>query len=118
MDYSRFGQTRQPGWDEFERRLQAARERPRTLSYSELEELAFRYRQILHDHALAAARFPGTALARRLHRLALEGTHWLQRETGERLPNPVEFFLRSFPRSQPWHLVVNFTGPHGPQDVT
>lgn len=27
-------------------------------------------------------------------------------------------FLREFPGDQPWHLVVNFTGPHNPMDVT
>ena len=27
-------------------------------------------------------------------------------------------FLREFPAGQPWHLVVNFTGPHNPMDVT
>ena len=27
-------------------------------------------------------------------------------------------FLRNFPAGQPWHLVVNFTGPHNPMDVT
>ena len=27
-------------------------------------------------------------------------------------------FLRQFPKDQPWHLVVNFTGPHAPMDVT
>jgi arylsulfatase A-like enzyme len=27
-------------------------------------------------------------------------------------------FLEGFPRGQPWHLVVNFTGPHNPMDVT
>ncbi len=27
-------------------------------------------------------------------------------------------FLREFPADQPWHLVVNFTGPHNPMDVT
>ncbi len=26
--------------------------------------------------------------------------------------------LTGFPEGQPWHLVVNFTGPHGPMDVT
>ena len=26
--------------------------------------------------------------------------------------------LRNFPANQPWHLVVNFTGPHNPMDVT
>jgi arylsulfatase A-like enzyme len=27
-------------------------------------------------------------------------------------------FLRAFPAGRPWHLVVNFVGPHGPFDVT
>lgn len=27
-------------------------------------------------------------------------------------------FLRNFNQEQPWHLVVNFTGPHDPYDVT
>jgi arylsulfatase A-like enzyme len=27
-------------------------------------------------------------------------------------------FLRAFPAGRPWHLVVNFTGPHNPMDVT
>jgi arylsulfatase A-like enzyme len=27
-------------------------------------------------------------------------------------------FLRNFPKNQPWHLVVNFAGPHNPMDVT
>lgn len=27
-------------------------------------------------------------------------------------------FLRGFPTDQPWHLVINFTGPHNPMDVT
>lgn len=26
--------------------------------------------------------------------------------------------LRNFPADRPWHLVVNFTGPHNPMDVT
>lgn len=27
-------------------------------------------------------------------------------------------FLKAFPAGRPWHLVVNFTGPHSPMDVT
>ena len=27
-------------------------------------------------------------------------------------------YLREFPDDQPWHLVINFTGPHSPMDVT
>jgi hypothetical protein len=42
-----------------------------------------------HDHALAAARFPGTGAARRLQRLALEGTHWLRWERSDRVAGPV-----------------------------
>ena len=26
--------------------------------------------------------------------------------------------LRDFPKDHPWHLVINFTGPHNPMDVT
>jgi arylsulfatase A-like enzyme len=27
-------------------------------------------------------------------------------------------FLRTFPKDRPWFLIANFTGPHGPMDVT
>jgi arylsulfatase A-like enzyme len=27
-------------------------------------------------------------------------------------------FLRAFPSDRPWHLVINFAGPHNPMDVT
>ena len=27
-------------------------------------------------------------------------------------------FLAGFPKDRPWHLVINFTGPHNPMDVT
>lgn len=97
MDYARFEELRRRDCDEFERRLQVARAHPRQLSYDELEDLAVRYRQLLHDHALAAARYPGTAAARRLARLVLAGTHYLQRDTGEHLPGVGRFFLRDFP---------------------
>lgn len=26
--------------------------------------------------------------------------------------------MRRFPKNKPWHLVVNFTGPHNPEDIT
>jgi len=97
MEYARFDALRRRDCDELERRLEAARARPRQLSYEELEELAVRYRQLLHDHALAAARYPGTAAARRLARLVLAGTHYLQRDTGEHLPGIGRFFRRDFP---------------------
>lgn len=99
MDYGRFDQLRRPSCDAFEAQLEQARRRPRSLSYEDLEKLAYNYRQLLHDHALARARYPGTALANRLHRLVLEGTHWLQRDPGTHLPGLWRFFSRSFPRA-------------------
>ncbi|HEY4575731.1 MAG TPA: stage II sporulation protein M [Thermoanaerobaculia bacterium] len=94
MDYARFVRLRRPLWDAFEGEL-AARELP---GYGGLEEMALRYRQVLHDHALAAARFPGTAAARRLQGLAVEGT---RRLTGEGRPRGglLRFFGRTFPRA-------------------
>jgi uncharacterized membrane protein SpoIIM required for sporulation len=86
MDYGRFLRLRRPLWEEFGRRLERlrgvpARRRgqrgPAAASYDEVERLAFAYRQVLHDHALAATRFPGTGAARQLAALALEGTHRL-----------------------------------------
>ncbi len=97
MDYSRFDELRRKSCDEFERRLDGARGRPREVTYESLEEIAFQYRQLLHDHALAAARYPGTALARRLQRLVLAGTHYLQRDTGEHVPGLGRFLTRIFP---------------------
>ena len=97
MNYRRFVELRRELCDELERDLATARRQPRALSYRDLERLAFRYRQALHDHALAGARFPGTAMARRLRHLVLEGTHWLQRDTGEHLPTPARFLRSTFP---------------------
>ncbi|HEX9942754.1 MAG TPA: stage II sporulation protein M [Thermoanaerobaculia bacterium] len=98
MDYARFLRLRRPVWDAFERQLRASR-RLRTLGYSDLEEMALRYRQVLHDHALAASRFPGTAAARRLQSLALEGTRALIGEGRERPGSVRRFFSRTFPRA-------------------
>ena len=91
MDYARFLRLRRPLWQDFGRRLAAlqepgARRRrgrrgPAAPSYREVEELAFAYRQVLHDHALAANRFPGTSAARQLAALALAGTHRLTRRS-------------------------------------
>jgi len=108
MDYGRFVRTRQPLWDEFERGLTRARDGA-ALDHAALETLAFRYRQVLHDHALAAARYPDTGSARRLWRLALEGTQWLQRDRGPRTVGVWGFFTRVVPlalRSLRPHLAV------------
>lgn len=97
MDYARFERLRRQSAEEFEEQLAAARRRPGALTYDALEGLAVRYRQLLHDHALAAARYPGTSIARRLERLVLAGTHYLQRDKGERLPGPIRFTTEVFP---------------------
>ena len=77
--------------------LAAAGARRRGQGYGELEEMALRYRQVLHDHALAASRFPGTAAARRLQGLAVEGTRRLTGERGGRRGAGRGFFARTFP---------------------
>lgn len=88
MDYARFLRLRRPLWDEFEEALERAHRRGSRLpgsklSHGEVEALALAYRRVLHDHALAASRFPGTTAAVRLERLALSGTRWLQRSGGD-----------------------------------
>lgn len=95
MDYARFIRLRRPLWDAFDGQLAASR-KLRSVGYDGLEEMALRYRQVLHDHALAAARFPGTAAARRLRALALAGTRRLTGE-GRRRTGAAAFFLRAFP---------------------
>ena len=97
MDYARFVRLRSPIWDEFDRLLSGAQKAPRAVRHADLETVALSYRQVLHDHALASSRFPATGAARRLSSLALQGTHWLQRHPGDRLPGLRRFFARSFP---------------------
>lgn len=97
MRYQKFVRLRQASSDAFEQALASARRTPEKLGYEGLEELAVNYRRLLHDHALARARFPGTAIARRLEHLVLAGTHWLQRDSGEHLPTLRRFFAVSFP---------------------
>lgn len=99
MDYQRFVELRQKACDEFADGLEIARSRPSALGYDDLEQLAVRYRKLLHDHALAASRFPGTAIDRRLRHLVLEGTHWLHRDTSEHLPRIGRFLRSTFPRA-------------------
>jgi uncharacterized membrane protein SpoIIM required for sporulation len=97
MDYARFVELRGPLWQEFEEDLASARQGFGIRRYEGLERLALQHRQILHDHALASSRFPGTGAARRLERLALEGTHWLQWDRGDRIVGLGAFFGRIFP---------------------
>ncbi|HEX4495852.1 MAG TPA: stage II sporulation protein M [Thermoanaerobaculia bacterium] len=98
MDYARFVRLRRPVWEGFERQLAAAGTRRRGQGYGDLEGMALRYRQVLHDHALADSRFPGTAAARRLQGLAVEGTRRLTGDRGGRT-GLVGFFARTFPRA-------------------
>lgn len=104
MDYVRFVSQRRAVWEDFERRLAAARAKPKRLSHADLEALALRYRQILHDHALAGARFAGTAAALRLRSLALAGTHRLIEGRHDEEGGLVAFFTRTFPRTFQRHL--------------
>ncbi|HEX4962587.1 MAG TPA: stage II sporulation protein M [Thermoanaerobaculia bacterium] len=99
MDYARFVRMRRPVWEAFEAQLagvRGGRASRRQAGYGTLEDMALRYRQVLHDHALAAARFPGTAAAHRLQSLALEGTRRLTGE-GRRPAGVGTFFRRTFP---------------------
>ena len=102
MDYARFVALRRPLWDAFEADAAAAR-RARDLSYAQIEDLALRYRQVLHDHAWARARFPGTGAAQRLLRLAVLGGTVLQREEQESF-SLVRFFFHRFPAAVSVHL--------------
>lgn len=104
MDYRRFVELRSPVWDAFEAGLARLERRPKEVGHRELEELALGYRQVLHDHALAAARFPGTGATRRLARLGLRGTHRLiRRESGERW-GLWRFVTATFPAAFRRHL--------------
>jgi uncharacterized membrane protein SpoIIM required for sporulation len=98
MRYERFLELRRARWDAFAGQLERLRARPRDLGHAELEELAIEYRRILHDHALASSRFPGTAAARRLSELAVRANHLLQ--WGDERPRvgPLRFYRSIFPR--------------------
>ena len=104
MDYVRLVSTRGPLWDEFERRLGTARASPMSVRYDDLESLALLYRQILHDHATVSDRFAETGAARRLRALALQGTHWLQGDGGEKRLGFIRFWNTTFPLAFRAHL--------------
>jgi uncharacterized membrane protein SpoIIM required for sporulation len=84
--------------------LSAAGKLPGKVRYGDLEAIALQYRQVLHDHALAASRFPDSGAARRLRSLALEGTHWLQWDRSDHMPPLRQFFARTFPLACRSHL--------------
>lgn len=97
MDYARFAGERRATCDRFERDLNRARLAGRELSYEQLEQLGVDYRQLMHEQALASARFPGTAITNRLTQLALAGTHWLQRDLGHRRTRLATVLTRTVP---------------------
>ncbi|MGH9323205.1 MAG: stage II sporulation protein M [Vicinamibacteria bacterium] len=69
------------------------------MRYADLEALAVRYRQVLHDFALARSRFPRTRAAERLASLALEGNYVLQRGYETSRFGVGRFLTRTFPRA-------------------
>ncbi len=97
MDYSQFLRLHERDWEDFGRRLADARQHSGSLDYDSLERLALAYRQVLQDHALASWRFPGTGAARRLARLAIEGTRWLHGARDDRRHSLRRFWTRTFP---------------------
>ncbi|HVQ54713.1 MAG TPA: stage II sporulation protein M [Thermoanaerobaculia bacterium] len=99
MDYASFLALRERGWREFEERLAQAQEHPRAVGYEDLEFLAVRYRQILHDSGLAGARFPGTGAERRLARLAVVATRFLHQEPAASGHPLLRFWSATFPRA-------------------
>lgn len=109
MDYQRFVRLRSGVWDRFEEHLRTAQKDPGSVRHEDLETMALAYRQVLHDHALVATRFRGTGAAARLRRLTLQGTHWLHRDSVDRLPGLGPFFTRRFPlafRAHALHLAA------------
>jgi uncharacterized membrane protein SpoIIM required for sporulation len=100
VEYQRFVSLRAPIWDRFEQAL--ARAEPgggRRLKHAELEQLTFDYRRVLHDHALAGARYPGTSAAHRIQRLAAAGTRLLQRDRSHHFGGLRLFLTSHFPDS-------------------
>ncbi|MEM7482649.1 MAG: stage II sporulation protein M [Acidobacteriota bacterium] len=100
-NYQRFVEKRAPIWNAFEAGV--ARPAPEA-DYRDLEDLAFRYRQILHDHALAAARYPDSGAAQRLRRLALAGTRRLAGGSPPRRFSLKRFFVQTYPAAFRSHL--------------
>lgn len=107
--YDRFIELGRARWDEFGTRLDRLQRRPRELSRSDLEALSIEYRRLLHDHAIASSRFPDTAAARSLQRLAVRANHLLQWSDERPSLRPIRFYRTVFPelvRSISGELVV------------
>jgi uncharacterized membrane protein SpoIIM required for sporulation len=101
--YIHFAKSREAFWSSFAERLGHARARPGSLTFDSLEALAVDYRRILQDHALARARFPGSALGRRLEALAVDATHLLFAEDPKERFSLRRFFGHLFPTAMRAH---------------
>jgi uncharacterized membrane protein SpoIIM required for sporulation len=99
MDYAAFLALRERSWKEFEERLAAAQARPNAVGYEDLEFLAVRYRQILHDSGLAGARFPGTGATRRLARMSMIATRLLHQEPRDSSASFLRLWTEELPRA-------------------
>ncbi len=108
MRYERFLELREPIWKRFEEGLDRLGDRPgrgpSPPHHEELEALALNYRQVLHDQALASARYAGTAADRRLRRLAVRGTRVLSHDPTHSHRGLWRFFVRTYPRIFRRHL--------------
>lgn len=108
MSYVAFEAARRELCDAFEAGLDKARRDPRALQFDELESLSVAYRRVLHHQATANQRYPGTAIARRLARLAREGTHWLHRDTRTAGHGLARYFRHTMPNA--FHHAVPLIG--------
>jgi uncharacterized membrane protein SpoIIM required for sporulation/uncharacterized RDD family membrane protein YckC len=112
MDYAQFVARHRGQWDRFEAELARSSRNSFSSSYDQIEEMALEYRRILHAHAAASGRYPGTAAARRLARMALEGTRFFHRETARLSGGFVavvrRFWLTEFPAA--FRRNIRFTG--------
>jgi uncharacterized membrane protein SpoIIM required for sporulation len=104
MRYTAWVERRSRLWDELEARLGAARVRRNELSHDDLEQLAFQYRQVLHDHAALSSRFRGSGAATRVHRLVIQATAMLRREEARQDRGLGYFLSVAFPRAFHAHL--------------
>jgi uncharacterized membrane protein SpoIIM required for sporulation len=101
--YSQFTKSREAFWASFAGRLQNASGRPGSVTFESLETLAVDYRRVLQDHALVRARFPASALGRRLETLAVDATHLFFAEDSKEHLSLRRFFGQIFPESMKAH---------------
>ena len=98
MRYERFVEQGRDRWERFEEQLDRFGRSERQVDHAELERLSVEYRQLLHDHALAGSRYPGTWADERLRRLAIRSNHLLQFQKANERIGVFGFFRRVFPR--------------------